>query len=235
MSALNKIGFILSKSSGESVFYCSAVNNTVTSISVSGNSHCAIFNDAFVGAPTGIALGADNTDVLVDHNFYVASFAGKFGVQPARRSIASWSQCAGVDSHSASLAIDFADPTNDIYRPTTPVDWRPTAAVTSGWGVASLDAFTAPATDIDGTTRNGVFDAGAYQVSFPAPRHADGTFTIQSSDGVKSAGLYARDNRQVRPLFNNQPLQKGTYSFWLPARDTIGKRVLRLAPMNFES
>ena len=86
----------------------------------------------------------------------------------------------------------------------------------------------APQTDIDGAKRAGGvggIDLGAYQVTFPATRKADGVFTVKSGLGVTSAGLFSRDNRCVRYLFQELPLAKGTYRYWLPSRDWQGRPI----------
>ena len=48
---------------------------------------------------------------------------------------------------------------------------------------------------------------------------------MHSGDGVTSAGLYAPDGRLVAYLFQNLPLAKGDYPFWLPARNWQGQPI----------
>ena len=60
----------------------------------------------------------------------------------------------------------------------------------------------------------------------PAPWSLnDGEFAIQSDDGLKSAGIYTPDGREIAYLFQNLPLPKGAYSFTMPARDFAGRMI----------
>ncbi len=48
---------------------------------------------------------------------------------------------------------------------------------------------------------------------------------MHSGEGVTSAGLYAPDGRLVAYLFQNLPLTKGQYPYWLPARNWQGQPI----------
>src|SRR5262249_29230821 len=115
---------------------------------------------------------------------------------------------------SVGPAVAFAGASD--FRPTTPLPWAPVRSTASAWGAKELAGFTAPTVDVTGVRRPDRPGLGIHEVSFPAPRPADGQFTVRSGAGVTSAGLYTLEGRKFISLFNNLPLGKGTYDFWLP-------------------
>lgn len=122
--------------------------------------------------------------------------------------------------------VTYADEANAIYKPTNTLEWAPDRAVTADWGVEKLAGFRAPKTDMDGQPRKQGICAGAYEAAFTAPRPADGTFTVTSDDGLKSAGLYdVQSGHNVKFLFSLLPLHKGRYAWWLPSRDWQGRAI----------
>ena len=69
------------------------------------------------------------------------------------------------------------------------------------------------------------FDAGAWEVT-PAPaRPADGTLVVRSADGIKSAGIFDGQGREVAYLFHNLPLPAGEHPYWFPVRDYLGRPI----------
>ena len=206
------------------------INTTIANIQGAGLriSHCtktAAFNNLIINVPYGISLSDDNEALTVDHNIYVANFVGEQQGHFVRRKVESWHALTGHDKHSQTIGVDFQDAANGDYRPVSPLSWAPVRATSSDWGAARLAGFRAPATDMDGSRRTGGIDLGAYEVSFPAPRPADGRFTESSGAGITSAGIFTTDGILVRYLFQNTPLAKGTYEYWLPTRDWQGRPI----------
>ena len=64
--------------------------------------------------------------------------------------------------------------------------------------------------------RVGRVDAGAYEVAPAPPRPADGTLTVRSDAGIKSAGIFDGQGREVAYLFHNLPLPGGRASVLVP-------------------
>ena len=75
------------------------------------------------------------------------------------------------------------------------------------------------------TARTGRFDAGAFEVATTPARPADGTLTVRSDAGIKSAGIFDGNGREVAYLFHNLPLPAGEHPFWFPARDALGRKI----------
>jgi len=48
---------------------------------------------------------------------------------------------------------------------------------------------------------------------------------VFKDEGVKSAGVFTKDGMPVSYLFQNLPLPKGTYAFWLPVRSYAGQPI----------
>lgn len=217
----NRTGLVLSRSANAAIVNCTLAGNTALGLSAAGNSGGAIFNNVVVNSPTGIYLGRSNAGLRLDYNLYLASFTGKKEGEVARKTVQSWRDISDQEAHSVSLPVAFKG--EDDFRPVTPLSWMPIRATTSDWGVRELNKLVAPARDIDGNARQGGVDLGAYEVAFPAPRPADGRFKVQTEGGVKSAGLFTRDGTNTAWLFQNMPLARGEYPFWLPTRDAIGR------------
>jgi hypothetical protein len=229
--AENRTGLVMLGSDRSVFVNCTAAHNGELSASLTGNRGCAVFNNLFVGSQTGIYCGKDNRDLALDYNCYVAFFTGSLAGEPGRKSLPAWRDLSGYDRHSVSLAVTFADARGGDFRPATPLPWAPVRSTASGWGVKELAGFPAPSADVTGAGRPARPGLGAYEVSFLAPRPADGKFTVQAGEGVTSAGLYTADGKKVVSLFNNLPLAKGTHEFWLPGGSKLpaGRYELRLA------
>jgi DNA-binding beta-propeller fold protein YncE len=218
----NRSGVSLANSTRTALINASLVDTDGTGIRVNGCDHVAVFNNLVVNAPYAIALGVTNSVLALDHNLYVANYVGQMPGEVVRKKVESWYHLSGYDKHSLTIGVTFHDPVHGDYRPISPLSWAPIRATSSDWGVQMLGGFTAPELDMDGHPRVDGVDLGAYEASFPAPRPADGTFTVKSGEGITSAGLFTRDDRNVRYLFQNLPLAKGKYSYWLPSRDWQG-------------
>jgi parallel beta-helix repeat protein len=227
----NRTGIALSNCADASVVNCTVAGNTALSLSAAHTARAAIFNDVFVNSPTAIYLSGANDGLQLDHNFYIASYIGKMEGEAPRAYVESWSDLSGYDAHSVSMPLQFADAEKENFRPATRLAWSPVRAVTSDWGATKFGKQSAPDKDIDGTSRVGAPDVGAYETHFAPPRPADGTFVITMTSGVKSAGLFTRDGFSVAPLFQNLPLAAGSYEYWLPARDFQGRAI---APGDYE-
>jgi len=218
--------------SGISLVDCtdiSLVNATIadiagTAINVSGCSKVTIFNNLVAGAAFGIVLG-DNKDVAINHNIYNANYVGRMPGHTYRKRVEAWYHLSGYDRHSQTIGVEFADADKHDYRVTSPLSWSPVRATTAYAGTAEFNKVKAPDTDITGQKRGPSVDIGAHQSAFAAPRKADGTFEVKNGDGITSAGLFTKDGVCVRYLFQNTPLAKGTYEFWLPSRDWQGREI----------
>ena len=220
VAAKNRTGATFSGNMHTALVNCSFVGNSAITLALAHNQNSAVFNNVMVNSPTGIYLTKDNEGLVLDHNLYFASFLGKMEGEAVRTSISGWQRLTGMDAHSLSMPVEFADAAQDDYRPASTLAWAPNLVTTAGWGVASLGGFTAPADDILGQKRGGAADLGAYVVNLPAPRKPDGSFTIAHKDGVKSAALYDARGVQVAMLFQNLPLAAGRHEFWVPFRDS---------------
>ena len=221
----NKSGVSLSACTGSAFMNVTIANIDGAGLRVNGSSNLAIFNNVIFNVPYGISLGAGNNALTIDHNIYVANYVGEQQGDPMRKKVEAWYALTGHDRHSQTIGVSFADAAQGDYRPISPLSWAPVRATTSDWGRAELAGFKAPSTDIDGKKRAAGVDLGAYEVSFPAPRPADGRFTITSGDGVASAGIFTKEGMLVRYLFQNTPLAKGTHQYWLPSRDWQGRLI----------
>jgi DNA-binding beta-propeller fold protein YncE len=221
----NKSGVSLSNSANTALTNATIADSDGTGVRVNGCDKLAIFNNLVVRVPYGIAVGSSNSGLAIDHNLYIANFVGQLQGEPTRKKVESWYHLTGHDKHSLTIGVTFRDPANGDYRPVSPLSWAPVRATCSDWGTAKLGGFQAPKRDIDGAPRSGNVDLGAYEVTFPAPRPPDGQFKVKSGVGVASAALFTPDDRCVRYLFQNLPLAKGAYDYWLPSRDWQGRAI----------
>ncbi|MCL2701421.1 MAG: right-handed parallel beta-helix repeat-containing protein [Phycisphaerae bacterium] len=197
-----------------------------TAISVSECDKVTIVNNLVAGAAFGIVLGEGNKNLAIDHNIYNTNFIGRMPGHPARKKMEAWFHLSGYDRHSQTIPVEFKDAANHDYRVVSPLPWSPTRATTAYTGAAEFNGMkVAGTTDMDGTKRGPSVDIGAYQTTFDAPRKADGTFEVKSGAGVTSAGLFTKDGVCVQYLFQNTPLPKGTYEYWLPSRDWQGREI----------
>src|SRR5262249_34186909 len=105
--------------------------------------------------------------------------------------------------------------------------WSLERAPTSDWGIPELAGAKAPTLDMDGQARADRHDVGAFEVP-PAdapPRPPDGTLSVRSDAGLKSAGIFAPGGREVAYLFHNLPLAAGPRASWPPSRDFEGRPI----------
>ena len=221
----NKSGVSLVTSVNSALINATIANTDGTGIRVNGCNNVAIFNNIIANVPYGIAVGATNGKLVIDHNLYIANFVGQLQGETTRKKVESWHHLSGYDKHSLTIGVTFNDAAAGDYRPVSPLSWAPVRATSSDWGTKALGGFTAPKADIDGMKRIESIDLGAYEVSFPAPRAADGAITVKSGAGTTSAGIFTKENFLVRYLFQNLPLAKGTYRYWLPSRDWQGRPI----------
>jgi len=227
----NRTGAALNGDRDTALINSSLVDNLAIGMTVAHTQGVALFNNLLVNSPTAVYLTKDNEGLVLDHNFYVASFFGKVEGEASRTSLLGWERVSGQDGHSLSLPIEFTNPDQEDYHPLTPLGWSPNLACTSGWGTAKLAGWTAPATDLDGRPHAANPAVGAYETTLPCPRPPDGSFEIQAADGVKSAGLFDSQGHGVSTLFQNLPLAPGRHDYYLPARDNQNQP---LAPGQYE-
>jgi len=209
---------------------CSLVSATLaniqgTAVTVNGSRKVTIFNVLVAGAAHGIILGEGNRDLAIDHNIYNVNFVGRTFGQFYRKKVESWRVLTGYDRHSQEIGVTFADAAAGDFRVVSPLPWSPNRATTGLMGTMALAGVEAPATDMNGLPRSHRPDVGAFESSLTPPRKADGTFSVTRGAGVVSAGLFDKNDKNVNDLFQNLPLAKGTYEYWLPTRDWQGRPI----------
>jgi hypothetical protein len=221
--AKNRTGASVAACQNTLLTNCTFADNSAIAVSISGAERVAIFNNLLVNSPTGVYVASNNKGLVLDHNLYFASFLGKLEGEAARTTLPGWQRLTGLDGHSLSMPVDFADAARGDYRIASRLPWAPNQATSADWGLPRLAGFVAPAQDILGNKYESAMDLGAFKgscvINSSPPRKADGSFTIFSADGVKSAGLYDSRGAQMASLFQNLPLPKGKHDFWLPSRD----------------
>jgi hypothetical protein len=220
----NRYGIVVSGGRGNAVVNCTLAGNSSLGLSFPSGEGMLAFNNCIAESVTGVYLGASARGVRLDHNLYFSLFAGKMAGQVGRKTLADWQAPSGQDAHSVQLPLAFRDSRNGDYRPEGTLPWSPERVTTADWGVAELGGVKAPEADLAGVPRAGRPDVGAFEVAPPPvpPRPADGMLTIRSDDGVKGAGLFAPDGREVVRLYHDLPLRAGKHPFWLPSRDVRG-------------
>ncbi len=200
-------------------------NNNSLGLSLIGTRDAAVFNNIIANSATGVYLDG-NEGLQLDYNLYLANLIGKIPGHPGSISVQGWRDLAVQDAHSLQEVIAFAKPEEGLFAPATRLIWAPGRAPTTGFGTAMLGKVKAPATDVLGNARRDEIDLGAVQEPISAPTTpAAGTFAVAQEEAVVSAGLYTPDGVLVNTLFQNLPLRKGKYPFWLPARDWQGKEI----------
>lgn len=215
--AKNRSGGSLLTVSNSAIINCTIVDDTAIGLTVSRANHVAIFNNLILNLPTAVYLADNNIALTLDNNLYVANYIGKLEGEVARTTLPGWQRITANDAHSLSLPVEFKDASAGDYRPINTLFWAPSISVVSGWAAASASSYNAPVADIAGRQRHQ--SIGAYEPSLPACRPPNGSFTIRSDYGVKSAGLYTTDGIRIVTLFQNLPLHQGNHEFWIPARD----------------
>ncbi len=229
--ARNRRGAVLTASSDSSLINCTMADNQVLAVSVSGGTKVTIFNNVFTGSPTGVWIAKETVDLSLDANLYATNIIGNRSGDPARASLFGWRRLTEWDAHSIDLAVTYVDPAASDYHPTSRLAWDPTLATTSDWGLAEFAGVRAPTQDIDGTQRQGGVDLGAYEMSFPPQRPADGTFIVTAGQTMKSAAIYFSDGRMLTDLFQNLPVPAGKHDFYFPSRDQSNQAI---APGSYE-
>ena len=225
LSTNNRVAAVFSQSRRSSLVNATLADNSAVGVILIGNEGLTLFNNLICGSQLGVNYDAGNENIALDHNLYVCHFVGRMPGQVIRKKVESWRDLSGCDRHSLMIGVEFAGPRQSDFRPVSRVSWAPQRATTSDWGVREMAGVQAPEQDIDGKPRQGGVDLGAYEAAFSPARPADGSLTVQSGEGVTSAGLYTTGGVCVRFLFQNLPLSKGTYSYWLPSRDWQGRPI----------
>lgn len=220
----NRIGLTMIKAEGCVAANLTLAGNTAIGLTLAGCRGARVFNNLVVSSQTGVRLEG-NSDLALDHNLYVCNFVGSFGDvkgRPSRQKVGAWASLTGQDRHSLMLPVTLSD----AYAATNTLDWAPNLSVTAPWGAKELAGIKAPAADIDGKPRGDWQGVGAVAIAtVPRSRPADGKFEVESGAGVTSAGLFTKTGDLVAYLFQNQPLPKGRYEFWLPSRTWTGQPV----------
>ncbi len=215
----------------DGVKHAVVVNNTLAradtvGLAMAGVSESAVFNNAIVHAGVAINIRQPGSGLLVNHNLYLALFTGKYNDEAARVSLGPWRDVSGgLDAQSVCLPVVFHDVARGDYQPVSTLAWNPAMATSAGWGVPKLGKAEAPPRDIAGEKRAAIPGVGAREAATQPPAAPDGAFTIERSEGTKSAGVFTRDGTMVRYLFRDLPLPKGTYGFVLPSRSEQGAKI----------
>ena len=222
----NRTGLAGAGGTGACVVNNTFYNNNSLGLSLIGSKDAAVFDNVIANSATGVYLDG-NEGLQLDYNLYLANYIGKIPGHPGPISVQGWRDLALQDAHSLQEVIAFVKPEEGLFAPATRLTWSPGRAPTTGFGTALLGTVKAPATDILGNDRRDGIDLGAVQESIPAPAMpAAGSFAVAQAEAVVSAGLYTPDGVLVNYLFQNLPLRKGKYPFWLPARDWQGREIL---------
>jgi nitrous oxidase accessory protein NosD len=220
----NRYGVIVARGQRVAVVNCTMAENKSLALSLASGAGHAAFNNCLAGESSGVFVGTVE-GLLLDHNVYFTLFVGKLRDEVGRRSLQDWKYLSGLDAHSAEVSVKFRDAPAGDLRPAGTLTWSLARASTTDWGVAKLGGFDAPDRDIDGHAREGRFDAGAYEMTPTPPRPPDGTLVVRSDAGIKSAGLFDSQGREVAYLFHNLPLPAGEHPYWFPVRDYLGRRI----------
>ncbi len=220
----NRYGVIVARGRGVVVVNCTLVESGSMALSLASGSGHAAFNNCVVGQASGVFVGSAD-GVTLDHNLYYTIFVGKLREESGRRSLNDWKYLSGLDAHSVEISVKYRDRAAGDYRPTGTLSWSEERAATSDWGVAKLGGFDAPDRDIDGQPRAGRFDVGVYEIAPKPSRPADGSLVVRSDAGIKSAGIFDAQGREVAYLFHNLPLAAGEYPYWFPVRDYLGRAI----------
>jgi len=223
--ARNRAGLVIIDSKDCVAANLTLANNSAMGLLVSDSSGVKVFNNLVVFCQIGVRLDGVNPELALDNNIYVCGFTGSLGGaqgKSMRKKVEAWSSFSGQDKHSLMLPVTL----DDDYRVTSCLAWAPPLTSTALWGVKELAGATAPTSDLDGKPRGTWQGVGAF-ASIPEPvvRKADGTFEVKSGAGVTSAGLYTPSGDLVAYLFQNQPLAKGTYDYWIPSRNWRGEPI----------
>ncbi len=234
VSDQNRFGIAVNGGADCAVVNCTVINCPEIGISVAASPNVAVFNNCVVGSALCLNIDAP-AGKHVDHNLYFGLLLGQMNGQTSKRVLTAWQYLTGLDRHSVQLPVEFKE-----FTPVSVLPWALDRATTAEWGAPELAGVKAPLTDLLGQPRTGRPDLGAVETVTKAPRAADEQFTVASDKGLKSAGVFNKDGVLISYLFHNQPLPKGTHSFWLPVRDYVGQPIpagdyeVRLAESDFK-
>jgi len=221
----NRTGLSASRSEDVAIVNCTLFNNGSLGASLTHTVRTRFFNTIIANSATGVFL-VDNTDLLMDHNQYQVNYVGKLSGRPGSVSVAGWSALSGQDTRSIQLPALFDRAKEGDFAPTNPLDWALDRFPGTGLGVAQFGSVKAPDNDLTGTSRKGHWDLGAVFAQPKAPaRDAHGQFEVTREGGAVSAGLFEPDGTLVAYLFQNLPLPKGKYRYWLPPRNWEGQPI----------
>ena len=220
----NRYGIVASAGEGVAIVNCSIVGNESLGLSLPSGSKTVAFNNLIVDGSVGVYLG-EGSDARLDHNLYFTQFVGKQAGQVGRKSIGDWHSLTGQDAHSVRMPITFHESSRLRFRSTEAFDWDLGRPIVSDWGSAEFAGIEAPFLDILRHSRGRGFDVGAYEIDRRPAWPPDGSFRIESDDGLKSAGVFTTDGRLIAYLFQNLPLAKGEYFYRLPGRDFQGRPI----------
>ena len=231
LSDANRYGIIVAGGEDNTVVNCTAVGNATMGLSFPSGKGTVAFNNLVTDGTVAVNVGQDSSDIVLDYNLYLGVSVGKCGrrAEP-RETLNDWRYSSGLDAHSVSLPVKFADAASARFAVTNVLEWALDRTVTAGWGTAKLAGRKAPRQDIDGVKRPAdsyphAPGLGAFETSATPPRPADGTFTVPSGKGLVSAGAFDKNGRLVSYLFQTLPLPEGKHPFWLPPRSYIGKPI----------
>ncbi len=220
----NRYGVVVTRGRGVAVVNCSLAESKSLGLSLASGSGHAAFNNCVAGSSTGVFVGTVE-GIVLDHNLYFTVFVGKLRDEIGRRSLDDWKYLSGLDAHSVEIPVTYNGAGAGDYRPTGTLAWSLARAATTDWGVAKLAGFDAPDRDIEGHARAGRFDVGAYEITPTPSRPADGALAVRSDAGIKSAGIFDGQGREVAYLFHNLPLPAGEHPYWFPVRDYLGRPI----------
>ncbi len=215
----NRYGLVAGAGKHNVIVNCTAARNSSLGISLPAGDGTVVFNNCVVESATGLYLGSAVTNAHIDYNLYSALYAGKLEGQLGRKSIGEWSYLCGQDAHSVTLPVTFSHPDAGDFTPVNRLSWALDRTPVTGFGASIFAGVAAPALDILGGKRGQSLDLGAFSAHLTPARPADGMFVVKSGVGITSAGVFSKAGKEICYLFQNLPLAKGTYAFWLPSRD----------------
>ena len=221
----NRNGVSFAEVSGGILVNCTVADNYAVGLTIAKSQQITAFNNAITGNNLGFYLPTLDRTVRMDYNLWAGNSVGKTDGEIARGTVTAWSALTGLERHSVKLPVSYADAAGGEYAPVSPLSWRPSYMVTSGWGIEEFAGTRAPGKDIRGRKWSRDPDAGAYATGVSGAVVPDGRFKIASSEGTKSAGIFRKGGKLVCYLFQALPLKQGSYDFSLPARDFLGKPI----------
>ncbi len=167
----NRYGVIVARGEDNTVVNCTAVGNSCMGLSFPSGKGAVAFNNLVTDSAVAVSVGPDADGIVLDYNLYLGVSVGKCAkrIEP-RETLNDWRYVSGLDAHSVSIPVKFADAARARYAATNVLDWSPDRTATSGWGTAKLAGKTAPRQDIDGVDRPGTPGLGAFETAARAPR-----------------------------------------------------------------